>query len=156
MVDAKVLEAVNFFGAIARKNGIHIHDLIVFGSSGSGTATTKSDIDIAITSGDFTGKDIFERALLTKDAEIQTVRKFKVALDVLTLTPEEYRDPASLIARHNQERNHCADHFVCLRQSGLCVRSRISYQLRACGAGPWLGYRLGGPCGGFSTGPVVR
>ena len=98
MVDTKVLEAVNFFSAIARKTGIHINDLILFGSSGLGTATPGSDIDIAIVSRDFTGKDIFERALLTKDAEIQTVRKFRVALDVLTLTPEEYRDPASLIA----------------------------------------------------------
>jgi len=98
MVDAKVLEAVTFFGAVARENGIHIHDLIVFGSFGQGTASPHSDIDIAIVSADFTGRDIFERALLTKDAEIQTVRKFRVALDVLTLTPEEYRDPASLIA----------------------------------------------------------
>jgi len=98
MVDAKVLEAVTFFGAVARKNGIHIHDLIVFGSFGRGTASPHSDIDIAIVSADFAGRDIFERALLTKDAEIQTVRKFRVALDVLTLTPEEYRDPASLIA----------------------------------------------------------
>jgi predicted nucleotidyltransferase len=98
MVDAKVLEAVNFFSAVVTKNGIHIHDLILFGSSGRGTATPLSDIDIAIVSNDFANKDIFERALLTKDAEIQTVRKFKVALDVLTLTPEEYRDPASLIA----------------------------------------------------------
>lgn len=98
MVDAKVLEAVNFFGAVARKNGLRIHNLIVFGSSGRGTTSPHSDIDIAIVSGDFTGKDIFERALLTKDAEIQTVRKFRVALDVLSLTPEEYRDPASLIA----------------------------------------------------------
>ena len=98
MVDAKVLEAVNFFSAVVSKNGIDIHDLILFGSSGSGTAASHSDIDIAIVSGDFAGKDIFERALLTKDAEIQTVRKFKVALDVLTLTPEEYQDPASLIA----------------------------------------------------------
>lgn len=98
MVDAQVLEAVNFFSAIVRKNGVHIHDLILFGSSSSGSATPKSDIDIAIISGDFTSKDIFERAVMTKDAEIQTVRKFKVGLDVLTLTPEEYRDPASLIA----------------------------------------------------------
>jgi len=98
MVDAKVLEAVNFFSAVARENGIHIHDLIVFGSSGRGTASPHSDVDIAIVSGDFTGKDIFERALSTKDAEIRTVRKYKIALDVLTLTPEEYRDPASLIA----------------------------------------------------------
>jgi uncharacterized protein len=70
----------------------------LFGSFGRGTASSTSDIDIAIVSGDFAGKNIFERALLTKDAEIKTVRKFKVALDVLTLTPDEYRDPSSLIA----------------------------------------------------------
>jgi predicted nucleotidyltransferase len=98
MVDAKVLEAVNFFRAVVTKNGIHIHDLILFGSSGSGMASPQSDIDVAIVSSDFAGKDIFERALMTKDAEIQTVRKFRVALDILTLTPEEYQDPASLIA----------------------------------------------------------
>jgi uncharacterized protein len=98
MVDAQVLEAINFFSSVVREKGVHIHDLILFGSSSSGTTTRKSDIDIAIISNDFAGRDIFERALMTKDAEIQTVRKFKVALDVLTLTPEEYRDPASLIA----------------------------------------------------------
>ena len=98
MVDAQVLEAVKFFSAIVRENGVHIDDLILFGSFSTGTATPKSDIDIAIISKDFASKDIFERALMTKDAEIQTVRKFKVALDVLTLTPEEYHDPMSLIA----------------------------------------------------------
>jgi uncharacterized protein len=98
MVDAKVLEAVKLFGTVARKNGLHIHDIIVFGSSVRGMASSHSDIDIAIVSDDFTGKDVFERALLTKDAEIRTVRKFRVALDVLSLTPEEYRDPSSLIA----------------------------------------------------------
>jgi len=98
MVDAKVLEAINFFSAIVRENGVHIHDLVLFGSSSTGTATQKSDIDVAIISNDFAGRNIFERALMTKDAEIQTVHKFKVALDVLTLTPEEYRDPTSLIA----------------------------------------------------------
>jgi predicted nucleotidyltransferase len=98
MVDAKILEAVNFFTAVVRQNGIHIHDIVLFGSSARGSASPRSDIDIAIVSNDFNGKDIFERALLTKDAEIQTVRKFKIALDVLTLTLEEYRDPASLIA----------------------------------------------------------
>jgi len=70
----------------------------LFGSFFTGTATPQSDIDIAIISKDFAGKNIFERALMTKDAEIKTVRKFKVALDVLTLTPEEYRDPTSFIA----------------------------------------------------------
>ena len=98
MVDAKVLEAMNFFYTVAKANGLHIHDLIMFGSYCRGTASPHSDIDIAIVSGDFTGMNIFERALLTKEAEIQTVKKFKIALDVLTLTPEEFRDPASPIA----------------------------------------------------------
>ena len=98
MVDAQVLEAIKFFSIIVKENGIHIHKLVLFGSSSTGTATRESDLDIAIISKDFAGRDIFERALMTKDAEIQTVRKFKVALDVLTLTPEEYRDPMSLIA----------------------------------------------------------
>ena len=98
MVDAAILEAVNFFSTLVRKSGIEIHDLILFGSSVKGATHPGSDIDIAIISENFVGKDIFERALMTKDAEIQTVRKFRVALDVLTLSPEEYRDPASLIA----------------------------------------------------------
>ena len=98
MVDAQILEAVNFFSALVRKNGVQINDLILFGSFSTGTATPKSDIDIAIISKDFAGKDIFERAHMTKDAEIKAVRKFKVALDVLTLTPEEFQDPMSLIA----------------------------------------------------------
>jgi uncharacterized protein len=96
MVDAKVLETVNFFGAQLRNSGVRINNLILFGSSG--TATTGSDIDIAIISEDFTNRDIFDRALLTKDAEMHTVKKFKVSLDVITLTPEEYQDQKSLIA----------------------------------------------------------
>jgi len=98
MVDAKVLETVNFFGAQLRKNGVRINNLILFGSSSTGTATTGSDIDIAIISEDFNNRDIFDRALLTKDAEMHTVKKFKVPLDVITLTPQEYEDQKSLIA----------------------------------------------------------
>jgi uncharacterized protein len=98
MVDAKVLEAVNFFSEQIRKNGIRINTLILFGSSGTGTATPGSDIDIAIISDDFTDRDIFDRALLTKDAEMHTVKKFKVPLDIITLTPEEFQDSNSLIA----------------------------------------------------------
>ena len=98
MVDAKVLEAVNFFSSQIRNNGIHINNIILFGSSSTGTSTPGSDIDIAIISDDFTNRDIFDRALLTKEAEMQTVIKFKVPLDVITLTTEEYQDQKSLIA----------------------------------------------------------
>jgi predicted nucleotidyltransferase len=96
MVDAKVIEALNFFSGTIQKSGIRIHDLILFGSSSTGTASPGSDIDIAVISDDFLGKDIFDRALLTKDAEMHTVKKFKVPLDVITLTLEEYQDQKSL------------------------------------------------------------
>ena len=98
MVDAKVLEAVNFFSAQIRNNGISINNLILFGSSSTGTAKPGSDIDIAIISDDFVNRDIFDRAFLTKDAEMHMVKKFKVPLDVITLTTEEYQDKRSLIA----------------------------------------------------------
>jgi uncharacterized protein len=98
MVDAKVLEAVNFFSLQIRNSGIRINNLILFGSSSTGTSTPGSDIDIAIISDDFTNQDIFDRALLTKEAEMYTVKKFKVPLDIITLTTEEYQDQKSLIA----------------------------------------------------------
>lgn len=60
--------------------------------------TRGSDIDIAVISDDFAGKDIFDRALMTKDAEIQTVKKFRVALDVITLTTEEFLDQKVLFS----------------------------------------------------------
>lgn len=66
---------VNFFSNLVRKNGIHSKNLIMFGSSSTGTAAPGSDIDIAIIPDDFLNRDIFDRALLTKDAEIHTIKK---------------------------------------------------------------------------------
>lgn len=98
MVDAKVLETVNYFCTRIRESGIRIDNLILFGSSSTGTARPGSDIDIAIISDDFTGRDIFDRALLTRDAELTTIRKFRVPLDIITLTTGELADLASPIA----------------------------------------------------------
>lgn len=98
MVDAKILKTVNFFSSRIRESGIRIDTLILFGSSSTGTARPGSDIDIAIISDDFTGRDIFDRALLTRDAELNTIKKFRVPLDIITLTTDELADPASPIA----------------------------------------------------------
>ena len=99
MVDEKVIETVQYFRELVEKGGIRINTLILFGSSRSGTATQGSDIDIAIISVDFTVKDIVDRALPTKEAEIHTVRRFTVPLDVITHTPDEYSDERSLLFR---------------------------------------------------------
>jgi predicted nucleotidyltransferase len=97
MVDPKVIEAVNHFRTSLESGGIRINNLILFGSASTGRIQPGNDIDIAIISDDFSGKDIFSRARMTKDAELSTVRKYRVALDVITLTPAEYNDQNSLI-----------------------------------------------------------
>jgi predicted nucleotidyltransferase len=96
MVDPKIIEAVNLFRKTLESEGIRIHDLILFGSSISGELRPGSDIDLAIISDDFDGKDIFTRALMTKDAELNTIREFRLALDIITLTPSEYNDRNSV------------------------------------------------------------
>jgi predicted nucleotidyltransferase len=100
MVDPKVIEAVNFFKANILEKGIRIHDVILFGSSSTGAIAAGSDIDIAVISDDFNGMDMIARTLLTKDAELNTIRKYRIPLDIFTLTVDEYRDQNSLFLRN--------------------------------------------------------
>ncbi len=98
-----VLEAIRFMEQCLEVKGLNISKLILFGSHAKGEAASESDIDIAIISKDFRNKDIFERAQMTKDAEILTIRKFLVPLDVITLTPEEFESETSLVAGYARE-----------------------------------------------------
>ena len=100
IVDPKVIEAVNFFKANILEKGIRIHDLVLFGSSSTGAISAGSDIDIAVISDDFNGMDMIARTLLTKDAELNTIRKYRIPLDIFTLTIDEYRDQNSLFLRN--------------------------------------------------------
>jgi predicted nucleotidyltransferase len=82
---------------------LKISRIIVFGSQAKGTATEESDIDIVIASEDFKRKNIFKRADMTKDAEIRTIRKFMVPLDIITMTPDEYENKTSLMSEYAHE-----------------------------------------------------
>jgi len=100
MVDPKVIEAVNFFKANILEKGIRVQDLVLFGSSSTSATSAGSDIDIAVISYDFSGMDMIARALLTKDAELNTIRKYRIPLDIITLTTDEYRDQNSIFLRN--------------------------------------------------------
>ena len=97
MVKGKVTEAVRFFEKCLKEKGLKVSKIILFGSQVKGTTTEENDVDILILSEAFRGKDIFERARLTKEAEIKTIKKFRVPLDVITLTSEEFESGQSLI-----------------------------------------------------------
>lgn len=103
MAQKRAKEVVQFFSNCLREKELKVSRIIVFGSQAKGTATEESDIDIIIVSEDFKRKNIFKRADMTKDAEIRTIRKFMVPLDIITLTPEEYENKTSLMAEYAHE-----------------------------------------------------
>ena len=97
MVKDKIAQAIKFFENCLKEKGVNVSKIILFGSQSTGKANMESDVDILIISPDFQNKDIFERARLTKEAEIKTIKKFRVPLDVITLTSEEFESGQSLI-----------------------------------------------------------
>ncbi len=100
MVTSKVVDAIGFFERCLKEKGIKVKKIILFGSQIGGKTTKESDVDIVIISDDFQGKNIFERARLTKEAEIMTLKKFMMPLDIVTLTSEEFENGASLVAEY--------------------------------------------------------
>jgi len=98
MAQKRAKEVVKYFINCLREKEVKVSRIIVFGSQAKGTATYESDIDIIVISEDFKRKSIFKRADMTKDAEIRTIKKFMVPLDIITMTPEEYENKDSLMA----------------------------------------------------------
>jgi len=87
-----IKEVVNFLGKELNKREIILSGIAIFGSQLKGNADKDSDLDLIIISTDFERKNIFERSELTMDAEIKTLKKFMLPMDVLKMTPGEYDD----------------------------------------------------------------
>jgi len=103
MVKSTAIKAVHYLKDRLTADGINVAKVILFGSQARGRVGETSDIDVIIVSDDFHGQDIFKRADLTKAAEIMTIRKFMVPLDIITMTPDELESGASPVcefARH--------------------------------------------------------
>jgi uncharacterized protein len=98
MAKRKVINAIEFLRKSIEEGGIRVSQIILFGSHARGNASADSDIDVVIISEDFSGKDIFERAKLTGQAEWKTIRKFMVPFDIITMTPEELESETSIVA----------------------------------------------------------
>ena len=100
MVKNRVVWATEFLQQCLKETGLDISKIILFGSQSREEATEESDMDVLIISEDFQGKDVFERANLTKDAEIITTKKFMIPFDIITLTPDEFEDETSPVAEY--------------------------------------------------------
>lgn len=88
----KVIEAIKFLESSLTDAGLNISKIILFGSQAKRNQTKESDVDLIIISDDFKDKNIFERANITKDAEIGAIKKFLIPFDIITLTTEEFEN----------------------------------------------------------------
>jgi len=90
MDKAAVNEIILYLKELLVKSGLNLDSIALFGSALRDELHEDSDIDLIIISSDFSNKDIFERSQMTMKAEIDTIKRFKVSMDILNLSPEEY------------------------------------------------------------------
>ncbi len=77
---------------------VSINKVILFGSASRGEDNEFSDIDIAVVSDDFEGKDIFERSKITMEAERKVLKKYSIPIDLIKLTTSEYLNNEKMIS----------------------------------------------------------
>jgi predicted nucleotidyltransferase len=106
MAEVAIAEVVDYLRQRLGTAGVRVERLVLFGSRAQGRADAESDIDLAVVSSDFCGKDIFERVELTRVAEMDTVFKYLVPLDLILMTPEEFESrtsPVAAVAREGKD-----------------------------------------------------
>lgn len=99
MDQSTTIEAVRFFGRRLSEEAVKVLRLVLFGSHARGDAAEESDVDVVVISDDFRGKNIFQRARMIRDPERDTIKRFRVPLDVPMMTPDEFESGHSLIAQ---------------------------------------------------------
>ncbi|MCL6591464.1 MAG: nucleotidyltransferase domain-containing protein [Firmicutes bacterium] len=95
----EVEEIINYFSNRLKADAVQVNQIILFGSQSNGSANSESDIDLCVISRDFEGKGILQRAKMIRNAEIATIKKYLIPLDVINMTPEELAKGASLAAQ---------------------------------------------------------
>lgn len=92
MDKATIDEVIIFLKQSLIQYGIHVDSIALFGSALTGNMNKDSDIDLIIISSDFRNLDLFERAKMTMKPETDTLKKFKIPMDIINLSPEEYNE----------------------------------------------------------------
>jgi len=103
MVESKAVAAIEFLEQCLRANSVNVSTIILFGSQADEKASADSDIDIVLISPDFKDKDLLARLQMVKEAEIATIKKFMIPLDVIMMTPEEFESGSSLVSAYAKE-----------------------------------------------------
>ena len=102
MVKGKIKEAIGLLGDFLNQKNISVDKVIVFGSQARGDTRRNSDIDIAIISKDFEGKDIFEKTEMLKGLKWFLTERLLLSFDIVPLSFSEWNS-SSLIAQFAKE-----------------------------------------------------
>jgi len=97
MAEAKVREAAELIKNILRDRNITVDRIVIFGSYARGNYAGSSDIDIAIVSRDFDGKDVFQKAEMLKGLKWTLVEKFELAFDIVPVSLKQWQESSSLV-----------------------------------------------------------
>ena len=103
MVKKNVSEILDFISEKLYEKKINVCKVILFGSYYNGEPNRDSDIDIAIVSDDFVGKNPLERGKLLRDIELETINKFDLPVDLIKLTIDEYENETRMIVSYVKE-----------------------------------------------------
>jgi predicted nucleotidyltransferase len=98
-----VVAAINCLKDRLHEDGIRVTKIVLYGSRTRGDVQEDSDIDLLVVSDDFREKNIFERAAITKNAEVFAMKKFQVPFDIITLTTEEFQHGGSLFTQFAED-----------------------------------------------------
>ncbi|MEW6378095.1 MAG: nucleotidyltransferase domain-containing protein [bacterium] len=94
-----VLEIISRFIEVIESKGIRVNKLVLFGSYARGTYREGSDIDIAVISEDFAGKDYWERIEILSDA----IYDIFEPIEAIAVTPDEWERKESLVIEYAQD-----------------------------------------------------
>ncbi|MBA7672605.1 hypothetical protein ES703_80788 [subsurface metagenome] len=97
MAEARVREAAELIKSFLKDRNITVDRIIVFGSCAKGNYTKDSDLDIAIISRDFNGKDVFQKAEMLKGLKWALVEKFELSFDIVPVSLKQWQESSSLV-----------------------------------------------------------
>lgn len=80
---------------LCAERAVPIESVRFFGSHALGTAENESDVDIVLVSPRFEGKDIFQRAAMTKGIHRDLVKRFKIPFDIVFCSVSEWMHGSS-------------------------------------------------------------
>lgn len=95
-MDSRIRSLIDDFVLEMKKLGLEISIVVLFGSQSDGTATNDSDVDIALISPSFQNLDSLQRRKRVKPSFYRIIEKYKVPIDLILLTPDEYDKESSI------------------------------------------------------------